>query len=147
MIITMATMATAIVIPLSPGIIIKRQLSHRRNIPEREKRQIIQSVVAVRARHREHPTVRVTRVVHETRGRAEFLPVHDVDVVVVDEEIQSEEIGVAVVRGGDVFAYVGCFLGDYFAQVAVDELAGADEVGGAEACIFLAKCVLLGYVR
>ena len=84
---TIATIATAIVIPLSSGVIIKRQLSHLGDIPEREKRQIIQSVVAVRARHREHPTVRVTRVVHETCGRSEFLPVHDVDVVVVDEEI------------------------------------------------------------
>ena len=81
------TMTTAIVIPLSSGVIIKRQLSHWWDIPEREKRQIIQSVVAVRARHWEHPTVRVTRVVHETCGRAEFLPVHDVDVIVVDEKI------------------------------------------------------------
>ena len=42
----------------------------------------------------------------------------------------------AVVGGGEILAYVGCFLGDYFAEVAVDELAGADEVWGAEACSF-----------
>lgn len=49
----------------------------------------------------------------------------------------------AVVGGGEVFADVGCFLGDYFAQVAVDELAGADEVWGAEACFGLATCKLV----
>lgn len=72
-------------------------------------------------------------MVHEPRWGAQLLPVHDVDVVVVKEKVQAEEVGVRVMRDGEVFTHVGSFLGDDFAQVAVDELAGADGVGGAEA--------------
>lgn len=85
------------------------------------------------ARHQENATVGVARVVHEARRRAEFLPVDYVDSLVVDEEVQTEEVGVRVVRDGEVFAGVGGFLGDDFAEVAVDELARADGVRGAEA--------------
>lgn len=126
-------MILMISIPLRPGIIIKRQLSHRRNIPNRKKHQIIQPLITVVARDQENATVGVARVVHEARRRAEFLPVDYVDGFVVDEEVQAEEVGMRVVRGGEVFAGVGGFFGDYFAEVAVDELARADGVGGAEA--------------
>jgi hypothetical protein len=35
---------------------------------------------------------------------------------------------------GELLAHVGHILGDDFAAVAVDELAGADGVRGSEAC-------------
>ena len=80
-------------------------------------------------------------MVHETGGRAEFLPVDHVDGIVVQEEVQVEEVAVGVFGSSQVSAHGGGLQGDYFAEVDVDELAGADDIRRTEAWLLVSSMI------
>lgn len=83
-------------------------------------------------------------MVHKASGRAELLAVDHVDGVVVEEEVEVEEIAVGVFGGGEISADGSGLQGDYFAEVDVDELAGADEIRRAEACLLVSDIGISG---
>ena len=79
------------------GIVVEGQFRHGGHILESEEGKVVQILVCVVSRHREHPTVRVTGVVHEPGGTAELVAIHNVLAVFFrDKKIQTEEIRVAI---------------------------------------------------
>lgn len=120
--------------------IIKRQFLPRRDIPNREKRQIIHPVIMLVVADGVLPAIRLAAMIHELGRPAHELAVNDVDVLL------REAFGFLVlVKGEEVrrfagrargFAAGGFGVGDDFAAVCVDELAWegklAQELGGRE---------------
>jgi hypothetical protein len=115
-----------------PGrVVIERKFSHGRKILEGKKGEIVDPIVSMVSCHWEHPAIRIARMVHVPCGRAQPLAVDDVDIIVIYEKIQGEQIG--GLRSRFYFSQVRIFSRDHFSDIAVDELAGFDMVGGTEA--------------
>lgn len=72
---------------LPVGVVVERQFGVGRDIVQRKEGQVVQPFVTVGPGDGEQLAVGVARVVHETRGGAKLLSIHNVDLVVVVEEV------------------------------------------------------------
>jgi len=108
-------------------LVIKRQLSTRRNISHSEERDVVNSRIVLVVADRILTTVRFATVVDESCWPAHVLSIHDIavvrgEVVFVDEFVQTVEVALLVFRAC-LLSAVGFLVRDDLAKVGIDELS------------------------